>query len=92
MTTTTLQASAGKSSEATLSLFSGQNPPDIQQFDEYAILSVQTGACHVQTYLTPAECETFAAMLIKAAKEVRDLAADQAYEGLDQLVKSLQAA
>lgn len=55
-----------------------RDDPGLARYNILVTVSVSTGACHVQTYLTPEECETLAAMLVAQAAEQRQLIAAHA--------------
>lgn len=55
-----------------------KHEPQTAVFDSVATLSVTQGAFHLQAYLTPADCESLAAALLKHADEVRALITEQA--------------
>lgn len=50
---------------------------ELRSFDRFATVGVSTGACSLQTYLTPNECEKLAAMLTAAAQEVRAMQGEE---------------
>ena len=47
-----------------------------QQFDRYATLVIETGACSIQTYADAEACRALAAALIAGAIEVERMAAE----------------
>lgn len=53
-----------------------RHSPDLASFDRTATVSIDTGACNVQTYMTPDECDELAAILTAAAREVRHIIAN----------------
>lgn len=59
-----VRLSAEMHTESGLSIFNGK-----------ATLSLSTGACNLQTYITPNECEELSSMLLLAAQEMRALLA-----------------
>lgn len=75
MARTTLRAETIKPATTEFSVTAHRNPPDIASFDRFVTVVVSTGACDVQAYLTPDECDALAAMLVKAAAEQRDIIA-----------------
>lgn len=55
-----------------------RDDPALARYNALVTVTVSTGACHVQTYLTPDECDTLAAMLVAQAAEQRQLIAAHA--------------
>jgi hypothetical protein len=52
-----------------------QHAADLASFNRFVTVSVDTGACNVQTYLTPDECEKLACMFMQAAADQRKVIA-----------------
>jgi hypothetical protein len=49
----------------------GDRDPSLAQFSPYATVTVQTGAAHVQTYMTPDEMRKLASNLLDAAVDLQ---------------------
>ena len=72
---TTLRAETINSAATEFNVSTCRNPADLSSFDRFVTVVVSTGACGVQSYLTPDECDELAAMLVQAAKEQREIIA-----------------
>ena len=55
-----------------------RDDPDLAGYNALVTVTVSTGACYVQTYLTPEECDTLASMLVAKAAEQRQFIAAHA--------------
>lgn len=76
MTTKTIECAAIFGRSTAFRVTARRHPSDLSSFDRTATVSVDTGACNVQTYLTPEQCDELAAMLTEAAQEVRHMIAN----------------
>lgn len=75
MSTTKLVIDGVYDARCEVRVSANRHAADLSRFDSVATVTVGSGAFGLQTYLTPAECEELASMLLLAAKEVRDLIA-----------------
>ena len=75
MARTSICAGTVESARTTFSVSSKRQPANLASFDRFVTVVVDTGACGIQTYLTPDECDALAAALVKAAAEQRDIIA-----------------
>lgn len=55
-----------------------RHEPEHHEFDRYATIVIETGACGIQTYADAEACRALAAALIAGAIEVERMAAEDA--------------
>jgi hypothetical protein len=73
MSSTTLRVHGVFDTGVTFRLTAEPRDADLAAFAGRATMTVNAGAFGAQTYITPAECEELASMLMLAAKELRDM-------------------